>query len=253
MPIRIAAVLILGASGSAVAAAGTAGAAPRPALPAVQRLVTLERGHEVFARPDRRSPRRATVHRRRPITGGRTVLPLLRELTAGDGRRWLRVRLPGRPNGHAGWISSRATRFGRTGWGLLAEPVRRRVTVFRDGRVVRRFRAVVGKPSTPTPLGHFFVEETVKLPRGRAGAPFALALSARSSVLHQFAGGPGQIALHGLDRVGGVPGTAASHGCLRLENRNVRWLAARIGPGVPVTIRGRATGLRGRAVGATAR
>jgi len=37
-------------------------------------------------------------------------------------------------------------------------------------------------------------------------APFAL--SARSDVLHEFDGGSGQIALHGLDHVGGVLGTA---------------------------------------------
>jgi lipoprotein-anchoring transpeptidase ErfK/SrfK len=95
----------------------------------------------------------------------------------------------------------------------------------------------VGKPSTPTPQGRFFVEETLVLGGGAVGAPYALALSARSNVLQQFDGGPGQIALHGLDNVGGVPGTAASHGCMRLARRPITWLAARIGPGVPVTIR----------------
>ena len=36
--------------------------------------------------------------------------------------------------------------------------------------------------------------------------------------------------------VGGVLGTAASHGCVRLSNAAMRWLVIRIGPGVPVTI-----------------
>ncbi len=72
---------------------------------------------------------------------------------------------------------------------------------------------------------------------GSAGTPFALALSARSNVLQEFAGGPGQTAIHGLGNVGGTPGTAVSHGCVRLDDRSIRWLAARIGPGVPVTIR----------------
>jgi hypothetical protein len=52
----------------------------------------------------------------------------------------------------------------------------------------------------------------------------------------EFAGCPGQIALHGLSNVGGVLGTAVSHGCVRLADTAIRWLAARIGPGVPVTI-----------------
>ena len=69
-----------------------------------------------------------------------------------------------------------------------------------------------------------------------AGAPFALALSARSNVLQEFAGGPGQVAIHGVANLAGTLGTAVSHGCVRLANRSISWLAARIGPGVPVTI-----------------
>jgi lipoprotein-anchoring transpeptidase ErfK/SrfK len=111
------------------------------------------------------------------------------------------------------------------------------VAVAHDGHFVVAFTAVVGKPSTPTPIGSFFVEETVKLSRYDVGAPYALALSARSSVLQEFAGGPGQIALHGTQNVGGIPGTAVSHGCVRLDTRDITWLASRIGPGTPVTIR----------------
>jgi len=70
---------------------------------------------------------------------------------------------------------------------------------------------------------------------GAAGGPFALALSARSNVLKQFGGGPGQIAMHGVANLGGTPGTAVSHGCIRLANSHIRWMAARLAPGVPVT------------------
>jgi lipoprotein-anchoring transpeptidase ErfK/SrfK len=55
-------------------------------------------------------------------------------------------------------------------------------------------------------------------------------------VLQEFDGGPGQIAVHGLSNVGGVPGTATSHGCVRLTDAAMRWLVVRIGPGTPVTI-----------------
>jgi lipoprotein-anchoring transpeptidase ErfK/SrfK len=101
---------------------------------------------------------------------------------------------------------------------------------------VRTDKAVVGKPSTPTPHGTFFVEEVIQLRPRDVGAPFALALSARSNVLQEFNGGPGQIGVHGLSNVGGVLGTAVSHGCVRLANATMRWLVLRIGPGVPVTI-----------------
>ena len=112
------------------------------------------------------------------------------------------------------------------------------MTVYRNGRAIRVFKAIVGKPSTPTPRGQYFVEESIQLRPGDVGAPFALALSARSTVLQEYAGGPGQIAIHGRDNIGGVLGTAVSHGCVRLADRAMRWLVAwgRIGPGVPVTI-----------------
>jgi lipoprotein-anchoring transpeptidase ErfK/SrfK len=111
------------------------------------------------------------------------------------------------------------------------------VIVYRYGRPLRVFAAVVGKPSTPTPPGDYFVEESVKLSAGAAGAPFALATSDRSDVLQEFEGGPGQIALHGVDNIGGDLGSAESHGCIRLATASITWLARHIGPGIPITIR----------------
>ena len=123
-----------------------------------------------------------------------------------------------------------------TTWSITVRISTRRVTAVRGGRPARSFTAVVGTPATPTPLGRFFVQEIVELDRYHVGAPYALALSARSEVLQEFAGGPGQIAIHGTNDVGGVLGSAASHGCVRLDTKAISWLAARIGPGVPVTI-----------------
>jgi lipoprotein-anchoring transpeptidase ErfK/SrfK len=182
-------------------------------------------------------PARATaVPAFRPITGARTVLPVLAHAGTGDGVPMLRVLLPGRPNGAKGWIAQRGTVATTTPWHVVVRTSSRRVFIYRDGRRVRAFRAVVGKPSTPTPHGQFFVEESVRMIPGSAGAPFALALSARSDVYAEFEGGPGQIALHGVANLGGTPGTAVSHGCVRLANPKIRWLAARLPAGVPVDI-----------------
>ena len=144
--------------------------------------------------------------------------------------------LPGRPDGSTGWIARQGTRKLTTGWRILVGLAARRVRVYRDGRAVRTFRAVVGKPSTPTPTGQFFVEETVQMVAGEPGGPYALALSARSRVLQEFEGGPGQIGIHGRDDLGGILGNAESHGCVRLAAPSIDWLAARIGPGTPVMI-----------------
>ena len=108
--------------------------------------------------------------------------------------------------------------------------------VYNHGRVERIFTAIVGKPSTPTPYGTFFVEESVRMPRGSSGGPYALALSAHSDVLQEFEGGRGQIAIHGVANLTGKRGSASSHGCIRLDDRSIRWMVAHIAPGVTVSI-----------------
>jgi lipoprotein-anchoring transpeptidase ErfK/SrfK len=42
--------------------------------------------------------------------------------------------------------------------------------------------------------------------------------------------------VHGVWNVGGTMGTAASHGCVRLDTAAISWTGERIGPGVPVAI-----------------
>jgi hypothetical protein len=203
---------------------------------ATQQLAVLLTAHGAHLRPKARSPQVALMAARRPITGEQTTLPVIGRSTGPGGVRWLQVMLPGRPDGSSGWIAQQGTRELVTGWHIVVDLAARRVVVYRDGRVVRAFQAVVGKPSTPTPTGQFFVEETVQMPASQAGGPFALALSARSNVLQEFEGGPGQIALHGREHLGGALGTATSHGCVRLDTASIDWLAARIGPGTPTTI-----------------
>jgi lipoprotein-anchoring transpeptidase ErfK/SrfK len=196
-----------------------------------QEVVALLRPHEAYAAPTSRSRALEVVPARTPLTEVPTSLPVLAHRGS-----WLKVRLPGRPNSHVGWIGRSGVIRSSTAWHLVVDLSRRDLLVYDAGRIVRTFSAVVGKPSTPTPTGEFFVEESIALSAGDVGAPFALALSARSNVLQEFDGGPGQIAMHGLMNVGGVLGTAVSHGCVRLANDTMRWLVGRIGTGVPVTI-----------------
>ena len=216
---------------AALVTTGATAAGTRATVQPTQELAALLSSHRIRAEPHATSPLLGVVPAITPITHDRTVLPVLAHHGA-----WLKVRLPGRPNSHTGWITRKATLQWATNWHLVVNRARREVLVYRSGRVVRIFKAVVGKPSTPTPTGEFFVEESIALRSYDVGAPFALALSARSQVLQEFDGGPGQIALHGLSNVGGVPGTAVSHGCIRLADDVMRWLVVRIGPGTPVTI-----------------
>jgi lipoprotein-anchoring transpeptidase ErfK/SrfK len=227
--------LLLCTTGAAIAAPSPLRAG-RPAVKPTQQLAILNHATEAFSKPNRDSTQVVMVSEIRPITGEKTVLPVIAHATDVHGAVWLRVLLPGRPDSHTGWISARSTAPAVTDWQITIRISTRQVTALRDGRLARTFKAVVGKSSTPTPLGRFFVEETVKLNQQEPGAPYALALSARSNVLQEFDGGDGQIALHGTNNIGGVLGTAASHGCIRLDTQAITWLATRIEPGVPVTI-----------------
>jgi hypothetical protein len=216
-----------------IVAGAPAASSSRVAVRHTQELAALRSAHRIHVAPSAKSALLGVVPAVTPITHDRTVLPVL-----AHHKRWLKVRLPGRPNGRTGWITRDATLHWATNWHLVVNRARRQVAVYRLGRRVRVFDAVVGKPSTPTPPGEFYVEESVALRSYDVGAPFALALSARSEVLQEFDGGPGQIALHGLSNVGGVPGTAVSHGCIRLADDVMRWLVVRVGAGTPVTITG---------------
>jgi lipoprotein-anchoring transpeptidase ErfK/SrfK len=171
--------------------------------------------------------------------GGPVALLVLGSHRDRRDRLWLRVRLPERPNGHSGWINADFARLRQTPWRIVIDRGSRRATAFRAGRRVRSWRVVVGTPSTPTPLGLFAVYERVRQPRGSVLGPYALQLTAHSNTLLNYGGGPGRVALHG--RSGGLLadplGSAASHGCIRMQNRVVRWLAQRARPGTPVEIR----------------
>ncbi len=225
-----------GVVGLALALAAAPASAAAASVPRSQPLVVLLHDHIARSHPSVFARRIETIPARRPLTGVRTVLPVLAHATSHDGRSWTRVRLPGRPNSHTAWLPTAQTRPSATSWRIALKLSDRRVTVYQYGAVVRRFSAVVGAPSTPTPRGRFFVEEALALSGAPHGGPFALATSARSTVLQEFDGGPGQIALHGTNGLSGAVGTAASHGCIRLSTASITWLARRIGAGVPLVI-----------------
>jgi lipoprotein-anchoring transpeptidase ErfK/SrfK len=204
-----------------------------------QLVVVISSNHRVYDRPAGNEV--GLVAARRPLTGEPTVLPMLARAVDRAGHSWLQVRLPGRTLADPrppsiGWIRESGTQLRSSPWHLVVDLSARALTVYKDGRPVREFSAIIGKPSTPTPGGQYFVEEDVVLSRGQPGGPFALATSARSAVLNQFDGGPGQVAIHGRKNLGGQLGTAESHGCVRIRDVNVTWLAAHVGAGTPVTI-----------------
>ena len=194
-------------------------------------IASLNKPAAIFSAPNLHTWTRTVLPLRTPLSQQRTSVPVLKQR-----RGWLRVLLPGRPNGHAAWIRASTARIWSTPWRIVIRTASRRLFVLRDNRIVRSFPVVVGKSSTPTPRGRFFVEEALTLPRGSLGSPVAYALSARSNVFQEFDGGPGQIAIHGTYGIGGTPGLAESHGCIRMTTDALDWMIRRLGTGTPVEI-----------------
>ena len=109
------------------------------------------------------------------------------------------------------------------------------MTVWDGPAVVVETTAVIGSPSTPTPLGSFFVNDFIEKYEGSAYGPHILSLSGFSEALETFGGGIPVIAIHGTNRPE-LMGGAHSNGCIRIPNEVVEVLADTVPVGTPVDI-----------------
>ena len=97
-----------------------------------------------------------------------------------------------------------------------------RLYYYERGHLIKRWNCVYGKPSTPTPMGHFHIYQKQAHPEVGEG-PW---------ILYYY----GPIGIHGTN----APGLLKlfprnfSHGCCRLYNWQITWLAPRIPIGTPV-------------------
>jgi len=172
--------------------------------------------------------------------GTPTQLLVLGSRVDASGRPWVRVRLDYRPNGYAAWIDAEDTILFKDRWRISVSREQHTLRVYRADRLIRTFAVVVGKPSTPTPAGLFAVASELRQPNpAEFEGSWVLPLTAHSSVLQHFEGGDGQIALHGRGGASLVDplGTARSHGCVRMDNDAIGWIAVHVPIGTPVRVR----------------
>jgi lipoprotein-anchoring transpeptidase ErfK/SrfK len=97
-----------------------------------------------------------------------------------------------------------------------------RLYYYEHGRVIRKWDCVLGKPSTPTPYGHFTIQSKNPNPISVEGP--------------RFLGYYGAIGIHGTNQpylIRRFP-RAFSHGCARLYNSEISWLYPRVPIGTPV-------------------
>jgi lipoprotein-anchoring transpeptidase ErfK/SrfK len=152
------------------------------------------------------------------------------------GVEWIDLSLPQRPNGVTGWVRAAALSPLHVAYGLiLVNRAERRVTLYdRSGRAIFTAPVGVGRPSLPTPAGHFYViEKWVIRPSGFLG-PYGLATSAYAPTLTDWPGG-GVVGIHGTDQPQLIPGDP-SHGCVRLHNGDITRLWHMVSLGTAIEI-----------------
>lgn len=155
--------------------------------------------------------------------------------TAGDGD-WLQVLVPVRPNDRTGWIRSTDVSLERFDQLIHVDTAARTLTVVEAGETVLSVPAAVGAEDSVTPTGLFSVVDKLENPDpSDAYGPYAIGLSSHSDVYQEFAGGDGQIGIHGTNEPDSI-GEAVSHGCIRVSNDIVTELNGRIHLGAPVMV-----------------
>jgi hypothetical protein len=230
----------------AAAAAGTSRASPSarlaPAGVALSNGRTISRwAHAHTATVVRLSASRSAraVGRLHFLTddGQAEVYMALRETTvAQTGVSWIEVALPQRPNGVTGWVEASALGpLHVVGGHLVVSRSRLRATLYNQaGHVLWSAPVGIGRPSLPTPAGHFYVREKLRAIASPEFGPYAIGTSAYAPKLSEWPGG-GIIGVHGTDQPQLIPGDP-SHGCVRMRNRDITRLWQLIVIGTPVDI-----------------
>jgi L,D-transpeptidase catalytic domain len=166
--------------------------------------------------------------------GQAEVYLALRSYTFGA-TTWILVELPGRPNGLTGWVPAGALgELNVTDEYLRVDLKTLSATLFREGRAIWSARVGVGRPSLPTPVGHFYVTEKLAGDGGPFYGPYQLGTSAYAPTLSEWPGG-GVVGIHGTNEPQLIPGRP-SHGCIRLRNADITRLWPLIGVGTPIEI-----------------
>jgi lipoprotein-anchoring transpeptidase ErfK/SrfK len=152
---------------------------------------------------------------------------------------WLGVVATERPNGKLAWVhaGNRGLDFRRTAYSLHADLSGRWIELRKRGRRIRRITVAIGRPGSETPTGRFAITDKLRGPTyGSYYGCCILALTGHQPNLPAGWRGGNRLAIHGTNAPGTI-GTAASAGCLRAGDADLRILMRRVPLGTPVFIR----------------
>ena len=152
----------------------------------------------------------------------------------GPGPMWYEVRLPCRPNGSTGWVSSDEVSATWVSTAIVVQLGTHRLTLCDQGREVANYPICVGTATNPTPTGAFYVIGVLKDNPSGAYGPYAIGTSAFSETLTDWPYG-GVVGIHGTNNPSSI-GRSMSHGCIRLHNSDITQLAQKVSLGTPIFI-----------------
>jgi lipoprotein-anchoring transpeptidase ErfK/SrfK len=161
--------------------------------------------------------------------------PLVMQVLEDHGE-WLKVLIQARPNHTTGWVATSDVDVTSTTFRMELSLADRHLTVFDGDTVVAETDVVIGKQTTPTPVGEFYLSE--KIQQRNAGGvygPWILSTNGYSEALDLFDDGLPVVAFHGTNQPDLI-GTQASNGCIRMPNDVVTELAEMLPPGTPILI-----------------
>jgi lipoprotein-anchoring transpeptidase ErfK/SrfK len=156
------------------------------------------------------------------------------EQVSSDGR-WGLVELPYTWPRREGWIRLRGLQRETTRVRVDVDLSRRMVTVTRLGKVLFRAPGATGGPSSPTPVGEYFVTDRVPFSEGGALGSFAFGISGIQPRLPAGWSGGNQLAIHGTNQPSSI-GRSVSAGCVRVSESTLDRLMPLLGYGTPVIV-----------------
>jgi lipoprotein-anchoring transpeptidase ErfK/SrfK len=149
---------------------------------------------------------------------------------------WLGVISSLAGNGRVGWIPQSDASLTRVPFEVRVSLSAHRLMVLDNGRVLKQYPVAVGKPSSPTPTGRFAVTDRLLTgdPQGAYGCCI-LALSAMAPhAIADWSGG-NRVAIHSTPETASI-GNSVTHGCVRVDLADGRWLLNHVPLGTPTLI-----------------
>jgi lipoprotein-anchoring transpeptidase ErfK/SrfK len=185
---------------------------PQPVVPVATALATPNGTIPVFDGPNGMQVRTTGFWYGYPQT-----MPIVEDQGA-----WLRIMLPERPNGSTGWVRREDVAVSSTAYRIVIRLPETRLYVYKDGFELFSAPVGIGKDSTPTAPGSFYVA-VIEKPGPHGYGPIVLDTSGHSEAIRSWQGmGDAITAIHGpisasSDAQIGTTGARISNGCIRMH------------------------------------